>query len=153
LVQITVGTIADVRAALEVDLVDLKGNIFQRLQSDPMLLCDVLYIVCKEQADTAGVSDVDFGRAMGGDAIDDATDALLEALINFFPRERREALRAAWLQVRKLDAMAAARITSKMGGDLLAQAVADQVDAFMDQTIANLSKPPAKPTATKPKRA
>jgi hypothetical protein len=151
LVQVTVGTVSDVRAALGVDLVDVGGEIFQRLQNDPILLCDVLYLVCKEQADAQAISDVDFGRAMGGDAIDEATDALLEALINFFPRSRRDAIRAAWARVRTLDAMAAARITKQMADGRLDQTVADQVDAFMETTLANLAKStPAKPI--KPKR-
>ena len=152
LVQVTVGIISDVRAALAVDVVDVGGEIFQRLQSDPILLCNVLYLVCKEQADADGISDVDFGRAMGGDAIDDATDALLEALINFFPRQRREAIRAAWMRTRTLDALAADRITARMAtGGGLEEIVTQQVDAFMDATLANLAKPqPMKPI--KPKR-
>jgi hypothetical protein len=142
LVPITVGTISDVRRALDVDLVDLGGEIFQRLQADPILLCNVLFCVCREQAEAAGISDEDFGRSMGGDAIDDATDALLEALINFFPRQRRDALRAAWLRVRTLDAMAANQITNRMAATgELEKIVADNVTAFMDATMANLSKP------------
>ncbi|HEX5442603.1 MAG TPA: hypothetical protein VFW87_02185, partial [Pirellulales bacterium] len=55
---------------------------------------DVLYVLCKEDADAKQVSDEDFGRALGGDAIQAAAEALVEELIDFFPDERsRQALR------------------------------------------------------------
>ena len=93
-VEITVSTIKRVRSLLSVDLLQVaEGKFTDALLSDPVLLVDVLYVVCKPEADAAGVSDEEFGQAMAGDAIDQATQAFLEALASFFPSRRGELLR------------------------------------------------------------
>ena len=47
----------------------------------------------KEEAESKGVSDTDFGKAMAGDPIEHATQALLEELVGFFPnRTQRDVL-------------------------------------------------------------
>ena len=57
---------------------------------------DVLYCLCKDQADKQSISDEDFGRALAGDAITQAADAFVEELIDFFPDARaRASLRKA----------------------------------------------------------
>ena len=73
----------------------IEGKLLERLISDPVLLCDVIYSVCKPEADAKSVSDEDFGRAMAGDAIDAATTAVLEELVDFFPQGRRKVLAKA----------------------------------------------------------
>jgi hypothetical protein len=71
-----------------------------------VLLCDVLFALCKPQADAQGVTDEDFGRAMAGDVIDAATSAFLEELCGFFPKGRRELLAKALGKLRHLEAVA-----------------------------------------------
>lgn len=67
-----------------------------KLASDPVLLCDVLFVICMDEADAAGVTDEDFGRGLGGDALLDATNQLIEAIVDFFPRPgQREQARNA----------------------------------------------------------
>ena len=87
-----------VRSMLDVDLLQLGGeaekpedHLFTRLHSDPCFLVDVLYVVCKPEADAAGVTDEQFGEAMAGDAIDQATKALLEEIVDFSPSPRDRA--------------------------------------------------------------
>ncbi len=96
-VAINVATIRRVRAALDVDLYQLVDDGMQelgKLVSDPVRLADVLYVLCKEDADGKNITDEDFGRALGGDAITAAAEALVEELVDFFPEERsRAALR------------------------------------------------------------
>ncbi len=97
--SVTVGTIKRVRALCGVDLVNIitivpgekpKVDLLEQLASDPVLLVDVLYAVCKPEADSKGVSDEDFGRTMAGDAIELATSALLDEVIDFFPAVKRQ---------------------------------------------------------------
>jgi hypothetical protein len=96
-VAVNVTTIRRVRAALDVDLYQLVDDGMQalgRLVADPVQLADVLYVLCKDDADSKNISDEDFGRALAGDAITSAAEALVEELIDFFPDERsRAALR------------------------------------------------------------
>lgn len=89
---INVDAIKRVRGLLDVDLLEVvEGKLIERLIRDPVLLCDVVYAVCKPEADAKGVSDEDFGRAMAGDAIEHATKALLEELVGFSPSPRDRA--------------------------------------------------------------
>ncbi|MBE7465502.1 MAG: hypothetical protein HS116_18650 [Planctomycetes bacterium] len=91
-VSVDVDAIRRVRTALQVNLASAElAQVLERLLSDPVLLCDVLFVVCKPEADKLGVSDVDFGRAMAGDAIEAGTLALLEELANFTPNPRDRA--------------------------------------------------------------
>ncbi len=91
-IAINVDAIKRVRSLLEVDLLEIvEGKLIERLIRDPVLLCDVVYAVCKPEADAKGVSDEEFGRAMAGDAIEHATKALLEDLVGFSPSPRDRA--------------------------------------------------------------
>lgn len=118
---------------LAADLGDPSQNVITRLAGDPVLLCDVIYAVCKPEADANGVSDEDFGAAMAGDAIDHATRALLEELADFFPNRR--------------DRDRARRILAKMDGlmdraqDLLDAETSDEkLDAEIDAAMATLGE-------------
>jgi len=106
-VTLNVYAVKKVRDLLQVDLLDLGGDakdgngLLYRLIADPVLLVDVLYVVCQEQADEANVTDEQFGRAMAGDAIDGATKAFLEELADSTPSPRdraraRKVIDATW---------------------------------------------------------
>jgi hypothetical protein len=88
-VSVDVAAIKRVRALAGFDLLSIMdGKAVDRLIADPVLLCDVLCAVCRPEAERLGVTDEDFGRAMAGDAIDHATQALLEELVSFCPNPR-----------------------------------------------------------------
>lgn len=89
--SIHVYAVKRVRAICGVDLYGLVDEKFEglgKLLSDPVVLVDVLYVLCKDEAEKLTVSDEDFGRAMAGDAIEHATDAFLAELTDFFPDPR-----------------------------------------------------------------
>ena len=97
-VNVNVGTVKRVRALCGVDIANIisvkpdgkpEVALLERLATDPVLLVDVLYAACKEEADARKISDEDFGRAMAGDAIELACAALLDEIIDFFPEAKR----------------------------------------------------------------
>lgn len=91
-ISLTVAAVKRVRDLAKLDLLDLaNGRVFERLVADPITLCDALYAACKPQADAEGISDEQFGEAMAGDAIEHASKALVEELIQFFPNARERA--------------------------------------------------------------
>lgn len=93
-VAITVADVRRVKETLDVNLVHaIGGTLLQDLSEDPLLLCDVLYVVCQQQAEERQVSDADFGRGLAGDVITDATSAFLQALVDFFPSGKSQMLR------------------------------------------------------------
>ncbi|NLX57690.1 MAG: hypothetical protein GXY74_01220 [Phycisphaerae bacterium] len=106
-VTVNVDAVKRVKGLLGVNLLEVvDGKLLEQLVSDPVLLCDLVYSLCKPEADARQVSDEEFGRAMAGDTIDGATTALLEELVGFFPRERRRLLAKALGKLRTLEAMA-----------------------------------------------
>jgi len=102
-VCINIDTIKRVRSLLDINLLEIAGGqLVEQLISDPVQLCNVLYAVLKPDADALKISDEDFGRAMAGDAIEQATTALLEELVDFFPLARRRVLSKALGKIKAL---------------------------------------------------
>lgn len=117
---------------LKIDLlavIEPKDDLLRRLADDPVLLCDVLYVLCAEEAKTRGVSDEDFGRGLAGEAIDRATAALLEEIADFFRDGRRLTLRKVLAKMGEAEAaagrMAAERIDAIDVDDLTRRAFGD----------------------------
>jgi len=130
-VALNVTTTKQVKSLAGVDLMQIiadGGKLIEMLVSDPVLLCDVIFALCKDQADTQKISDIDFGRSMAGDAIEAATSALLEELVDFFPRGKREVLRRALAKMRlyeeKFLKAAQARLDDPVTEQAMDQAVA-----------------------------
>ncbi|MBI5725923.1 MAG: hypothetical protein HZA50_18330 [Planctomycetes bacterium] len=114
-VTVNVDAVKRVKSLLSVNLLEaVDGKLLEKLIGDPVLLCDVIYAVCKPQADAQKISDEDFGRAMAGDAIELATTALLEELCDFFPLARRTLLRKALTKLKKLESMALASAQNRL---------------------------------------
>jgi len=106
-VCVNVDAIKRVRTELDVNLMEaVEGDLLERLSTDPVLLCDVIYVVCRPEADAQQISDEDFGRAMAGDAIEHATTAILEELVDFFPRGKRRVLHKALAKLQAVEAKA-----------------------------------------------
>lgn len=93
-VRVDVAVIKRVRDTLATNIVDLSpAGGFAKLSDDVVLLVDVLYVLVRDQAAAANVTDEEFGRGLAGDALDQASKALLAELAAFFPnRLQREAL-------------------------------------------------------------
>lgn len=76
-----------------IKLTDLRADPFLRMSTDPCLLVDVLWLLCERQAKEAGISDIQFGEAIG-DQIDAATEAMQDAIVNFSHSSKRSLLRS-----------------------------------------------------------
>lgn len=120
---VNVAAIKRVRALCGVDLtaiVELDKNnnpdtkLLEQLSSDPVLLVDVLYAVCKAECDQKGVTDEDFGMAMAGDAVEHATSALLDEIIDFFPAPKRLAFQKILSATRRFEEIARKRLDALM---------------------------------------
>jgi len=106
-VSVNVAAMKRVKTLLNLNLMDaVESDLIQRLATDPMLLCDVIYAICKPDADKRNVSDEEFGQSMAGDVIEHATVALLEELVDFFPDAKRQVLRKAVEKFKKVQTRA-----------------------------------------------
>lgn len=90
--RITVATVRTVRTVTGVDLFKIltEDGQLQELFGDIVKVVDVLWLACRGQH--AGVTDEDFASGLAGDICEKAIDALLGAILDFFPNPKiREA--------------------------------------------------------------
>jgi hypothetical protein len=151
-VEVNVAAIKRVRGLTQVNLLDItEGTLIEKLVRDPVLLCDVLFALCKPQADERQppVSDEEFGRAMAGDAIEQATAALLEELVSFCPSPRdRKNLGRVLEATKKVMDKARDVIEAKLDSGELEKA-AERALAQLDETPSDSSgNAPASPEST-----
>ena len=111
-VELNVRQMKRVRDVLGIDLVNViqagkdgavATDTLDRVANDPILLVDILWVLCEGQAKAAGVTDDDFGSSLAGDSISDATRAFLDELVDFFPGARRLFLKKAVDLARKYE--------------------------------------------------
>ena len=144
-IAVNVDAVKRVRDLLKEDLLDVK-QILERLMVDPILLCDVIYCICKPQADAEGVSDEQFGQAMGGDSILHAKRALLGELVDFFPSAAdRENLKAAITKFDNLAQRAAELIRQRLESPSLSREIEAALgkvgDSFTNRPVSSASTP------------
>ena len=119
-VTINVDAIRRVRSLLDINLLEaVEGKLLERLVTDPVLLCDILFALVQPEAEAKQISDEDFGRALGGDVLDHATTALLEELVDFFPSGKRTVFRKALEKLKKLEGIALETATKRLESDEL----------------------------------
>jgi hypothetical protein len=155
--NVTTGTIKKARSELKLDLADPTQATMDRLADDPVLLVDLLWLVCAEQAKERGVSPEDFGGALVGDPIDAAVSALLEAVSDFFPRQKRLLLREANAKAatvrQKATDLALAKLNDPELEAKITEAMKTRLETEIQQVLTRLSSPtnlPAKSAESTP---
>ena len=122
-IELNIRQMKRVRDILGVDLVNViqtrsDGSVatdtIDRVANDPILLCDILWVLCEQQAKLAGVTDDDFGCSLAGDSIETATRAFLDELVDFFPGARRLILKKAVGLARKYEMESAAAVAEAL---------------------------------------
>ena len=123
-VSLTVSSLRRIRDLVGVDLAALDGfredGPVARVSSDPILLADVLYALCQNDADGRKLSREEFQDAIAGDCITAAQDALLEALADFFPGAQSRLMRKVLATARELREKAEAEADRMLGSQELA---------------------------------
>jgi hypothetical protein len=120
--EINVNTVRRVRGLVKVDLVGLVEDglaPLNKLLTDVVALCDVLFAMVQPQAEERGVTDEQFGSALAGDVLGNAADEFVEELIDFFHEPRRGALQKVWQKALEVQAKVVEQATTAI----------DQIDA------------------------
>lgn len=134
--SLDVPTVKEIKAELGVDLLELldgNADVLQRLIDNPVLLVDTLYIVCRQQCEKARVSDVDFGRGLVGEGIDNAAGAFMVGLANFFPKGRRAIVVGVIKKLNESQDRITAKTLAALESEKLTQAIDTQVDKAMEK--------------------
>jgi hypothetical protein len=136
LVKLDAPKIAEVRKACGIDLAALDGQAFGRLDQDPVLLVDVLWVLCRGQ--NPGVTDIQFGEALVGDPIEAATTALIEATIDFFPSRKRSLLRSLTGKQAAVTAKGTELALAKLNDPLLEERLLKAAEARLTRQLEEL---------------
>ncbi len=141
-IRLDAPTVLAIREAGDEDF--LKGDpadTVGRMESDPVLLCGVIYCCCKKQCIERGLDQEAFYLGVVGDAIDAAAEALMQALLFFIRGRDRELMKARSEKQKRIIKLATAKALEKINDpDLEAKAVA-QIEEKMDEAIRQLSTP------------
>lgn len=101
---VDVSELKRIKARINVDLLEIvEGPLLERLSNDVIFLVDLLWVMVEPRAEEQGITDVQFAMGLKGNALDRAVDALLEALIEFFPEKKSKLLKRALAKARLLE--------------------------------------------------
>ena len=125
--SINVGTVKRVRELTDVDLLAIldRPQMLNDLAGDPVRFVDVLFVVIKPQADSLNVTDEQFGESLDGSSIESATDAFLEALVDFFPGARKATLQKVLRRAKETSEKAEATLNQALADGTIDQAITD----------------------------
>lgn len=83
--DLTIASIKRVKSITDIDLLNIQdGSALLELSRDPLKLVDLLWAIIQPQANELKITDEQFGSAMGGLALRDASEAFLTSITNFF---------------------------------------------------------------------
>ncbi len=140
LVPINVTTVRRVRGGTDPPLNLLaiiadKGKTLERLATDPEVLVDTLFLVCKEQCDREGVTPEQFAEGLIGDALDAASKALFDGIVAFFRPGQRRLLAAALAKLDKFQDVAEKTVLEHIESDALDERIRREIsEALTDST-------------------
>ncbi len=138
---INVNTIKRVRELAGINLLEVfDGQLLNRLSGDPELLVNALYAMCKPQANERSVTEQAFAELLVGDVIEQAATALVQGLIDFFPKDRREVLRRLWTATGKAQTEAINLVTVKLEASNIDATIAAVMKQASDQIDLELQK-------------
>lgn len=86
------------------DLVSRDASSFQKLADEPLLVQEVLSVLCRSQYEANGLTDEQFQESLSGDDGYNAANALVEAIIDFFPSRQQKVLREMLATSREAEA-------------------------------------------------
>lgn len=145
IVDVTVDKIKKVRKALDIDLADASGEVVHQLSEDIVLMADALWLLCEDQAIVKKITDEEFGRGLVGDPLDAAAGALVEAISDFSPGQRRLLLQKATAKMRavreKAESLALAKLDDPKLTEQLEAALMTRMDAEMQAALTRLNGP------------
>ena len=135
-----------VKAALGMDLLNVET--LRQFTADPEKFLEVLYHVCKPQLDEKSISKENFLDAIYGDPIEDAINAVLEELSNFFPKGRREILKKLIVTASELEKKKLELIDSKIESGELERLLSTVIASSGSSPASSASTPASIPSAS-----
>ncbi len=116
-IVLNVSQLKNIKSILGFDILAEDENKILSLYNDIMMFCDVLFVICKKQANERNITDEKFGELLVGDVISLAIDAFMEELSDFFPNpRRREILKKFLADMKGLESLSLERANQDLSG-------------------------------------
>lgn len=131
----TVQQAKDVMGCNVLDLIDTESALFAQVLEFPVLVAKIVHVLCQEQIEKAGIDERTFRRAMNGDALSDATEALRSEIVNFSPRSTRPAMQRMMEKQREAEEKGMALVMAKIDDPRLMQAVENNMRQKIEEAI------------------
>lgn len=123
-------------------------NTWIRLESDPVLLSQVIYVLCAKQRVDRGIDDNGFYDAVHGDALDAAAAALHKAIMSFIPRRTRDLLEASAEKRDRIRQIGTQKVLEKLNDPKLEEQILANLDQQLDAAISRLLTPSTSATSS-----
>jgi hypothetical protein len=81
---LNVRTVKQVRDEIRIDLTQTEKSL-PLVMDDPVALGDILWVLCRKQAEERGINQDQFLEALKGEALDEARTQFVEEWVSFFP--------------------------------------------------------------------
>ena len=134
--DLTIGSIKRVKSITDIDLLNITdGSTLVDLSRNPLQLVDLIWAIIQPQAAALSVTDEQFGSAMGGMALRDASEAFLEAITSFFlswSPSLGATLQKLHSKLSEMDLRATELTKAKLGDP--------RVDAALEETFAKVER-------------
>lgn len=115
----------------------VSGEAFEKLYDDPVLLADVLAVICRDQVakHSSGITPDQFRAGVRGDAIDRARQAFHLAQVDFSPSREREVLKALAAKMEKLREVAVQKDMERINSPELEAKFLAAMEKFQDKAL------------------
>jgi hypothetical protein len=107
-----ISRVKEMTGILLLELVTTEGA--QQIESDPLKLIEILYAVCLPEIEERSLSQKEFRKVFRGDALDEAVDALVAEIVDFFPKSRRTVVQTLVNKGKEVQEVLVRRITSDL---------------------------------------
>ncbi len=132
--EFTVGLAKRIRRLTSLDFVNAAdGKALRAIAFDDEKLVQVLWLLCAEQCEAAGVVEEAFGMGLAGDQLGDAILALQEALVSFSRPDKRPAMQAILDRARKAQQKAVELVVQKVNSPAMDQALDREIKKAGDK--------------------
>jgi hypothetical protein len=115
--SLTIDCAKRVRDLLNINLLEPEAGeppLLTKLGTDEILLCDVLFVMVKPQADSLNITSEQFGQALGATAVLAAQNAFYDELVDFFQNRGRTDRANGVLTQQKMINLAIAQVTGRI---------------------------------------
>lgn len=99
-IGLTIGKIKEVREKVvdregkAVDLFEyVNGSLAYLLHVDPVIFADILWVLCRDEAEGRRLNKEAFTERLIGDTLEEAESAFVEAFVDFFPKAQQGQVR------------------------------------------------------------